>query len=131
MGKIKGKIVKQGDSGCLQVKQADGSWVQYDYNQPLSAQLGIVENGVVTCTLIPYGTSQLAVSVAPVDRGDIVEIDYVNGTGKIYENESNITYVFYQNYLKESGFMKGDTVKYTIAQSKDGICATCLVKPVL
>ncbi len=129
MGKTKGKIVKSGDTGCLTVKQPDGKVIQYDYNQPCSVELGIVENAVVTCTLVPSGAATIAVAVAPIDRGEIKTIDYVSGSGTIYEQESGTSYPFTQNYLKESGFAAGDIVKYTIVRFKDANFATCLVKP--
>lgn len=130
MGKIKGKIVKGGDSGCLKVKQDDGTWIQYDYSQPYSAQLGIVEGAVATCELVPLdGKTTIAVSVAPIDKGEIVNIDYDKNIGTIYEKESGITYNFNQAYLKQSGFVKGDIVKYTLTNQPSGMLAICLVKP--
>lgn len=131
MGKIKGKIVKGGDNGCLKVKQDDGSWIQYDYSQPYAAQLGIVEGAVATCDLVPVdGKTMVAVSVNPIDKGEIVDIDYDNNSGTIFEKESGIKYTFTQDYLKQSGFVKGDMVKYTLTNQQSAMVATCLVKPI-
>ncbi|MBS1635738.1 MAG: hypothetical protein JST26_07420 [Bacteroidetes bacterium] len=130
MGKLKGKIVKSGDSGCLKIKQPDGSWTQYDYQQPFSAQLGIVENATISCVLVTRADKTVvATSVVPVDKGTIVEINYDNNTGSILETESGIKYPFSHPMLKEQGFQLNDVVKYTLVCVKDVMQATALVNP--
>lgn len=130
MGKLKGKIVKSGDSGCLKIKQPDGSWTQYDYQQPFSAQLGIVENATISCVLVTRADKTVvATSVVPVDKGTIVEINYDKNTGSILETESGIKYPFSHPMLKEQGFQLNDVVKYTLVCVKDVMQATALVNP--
>jgi hypothetical protein len=130
MGKLKGKIVKSGDSGCLKVKQDDGSSILYNYNQPFSKALGIVDGATCTFELVPIGDKAvMATCVNPVDKGDIVSIDYDTNTGTILEKESGIRYPFTQPFLRERGFAMGDTVKYTIVTVEERNLATCLVKP--
>lgn len=130
MGKLKGKIVKSGDSGCLKVKQPDGSWTQYDYQQPYSAQLGIVEGASVTLVLVTRSDkSVVATSVNPVDRGTVTEINYDTNSGTIVETESGIKYTFNQPFLKDMGINVNDVVKYTIVNDKGVNVATCLTIP--
>lgn len=127
MGKTRGKIIKSGDSGTLTSRSASGEKVEYQYEQAFSKELGIVDGATVTFDFVKAGEVTMAVSVNPVDKGEIIEINHDLGTGVIFEKESGIKYNFQQKFLKESGFDKGQTVKYTIVNIKETNMATCLV----
>lgn len=124
MGKLKGKIVKSGDTGMLSYTNASGVKVEVQYDQPFSVELGIVDKTKVSFDLLP-GNS-MAVAVVPICKGDIVTLDPLSGTGTIIETESKVTYPFKQNYLKESDFSIGQTVTYTLVNVKGALYATAL-----
>ncbi|MBI3518461.1 MAG: hypothetical protein HY062_03775 [Bacteroidetes bacterium] len=126
MGKLKGKIVKAGDSGMIRYKDDAGNKYEVNYDQPMSQQLGIVEGASITFDLVKAETGPVAVSVNPIEKGEIVEINPAGSTGVILEKESGIKYTFYQNYLTESRFAVGQTVKYTIVNYKGTNVAVCL-----
>ncbi len=124
MGKLKGKIVTNGDNGMLSYINTSGVKVDVKYDQPFSLELGIVAKTSVSFDLLP-GDS-MAVAVVPIRRGNIVTMDPLTGTGTIIETESKVTYPFKQNYLKESGFAPGQTVTYTLVNVKGVLYATAL-----
>jgi len=127
MGKTKGKIVKAGVKGSLTLKDSEEEVIAYD--QPLAEELGIVEGAAVTLTLLRTGTETMAVAVAPINKGEITQIDYERGGGIIFEKESNVSYRFVQNYLKESGFAVGDKATYNLVRLDGGkLVAVCLEK---
>src|ERR1700740_2632792 len=107
MGKNRGKVVMSGDSGVLSAKSSTGEKVEYKYEQSFSKELGIVDGATVTFDFVKTDEGLLAVSVNPVDKGEILDINYDQGTGVIFEKESGLKYNFQQRYLKESGFTKG------------------------
>ena len=127
MGKNRGKIIRSGDAGTITAKSATGEKLEYTYEQPFSKSLGIADGTSVTFELINVGERQIAVSVNPVDKGEIIEINYDMGIGVIFEKESGLKYNFEQKFLKESGFAQGQTVKYTIVNVRETNMATCLV----
>lgn len=127
MGKTKGKIVKDPATGYLVVRNTD-TRETYPFDQPFQTELGIVEKTPVTYDLISTGGKSIAVSVQPVYKGIIQDIDVNKGVGTILETESNTVYNFQQNYLAESGFAKDDTVKYALVSSNGVLWATCLEK---
>lgn len=124
MGKLKGKIVTNGDNGMLSYINTSGVKVEVKYDQPFSLELGIVAKTSVSFDLLP-GDS-MAVAVVPIRRGNIVTMDPLTGTGTLIDTESNVTYPFKQNYLKESGFALGKTVTYTLVNVKGVLYATAL-----
>ena len=125
MGKLKGKIITPGDKGLLTYKDASGADVKIAYDQPLSAELGIVAGATVSFDSIINGT--MAVCVSTAGKGEIIEIDAKAGKGVIFEKESGIKYTFLQNYLTESGFAMNSLVKYSLVNSNGSLIATCLV----
>lgn len=127
MGKLRGKIVKSPDTGKLVVRDNDTK-VMYEYDQPFQAALGIVEKTSVHYDLVDVDGKSIAVAVQPIYKGEIVTIDVEKGLGEILETESNTTYKFQQNYLKQSGFAQGETVKYALVDSDGALWATCLNK---
>jgi hypothetical protein len=127
MGKLKGKIIKSPDTGKLVVRDTD-TRVTYEFDQPFQAVLGIVEKTSVNYDLVDVDGRNIAVAVQPIYKGEIVTIDYEKGVGEILERESNTTYNFQQNYLKQSGYAQGETVKYTLVNSDGALWATCLNK---
>jgi hypothetical protein len=124
MGKLKGKIVTNGDNGMLSYINTSGVKVDVKYDQPFSLELGIVAKTSVSFDLLP-GDS-MAVAVVPIRRGNIVTMDPLTGTGTLIDTEFNVTYPFKQNYLKESGFALGKTVTYTLVNVKGVLYATAL-----
>jgi hypothetical protein len=124
MGKLKGKIVTNGDNGMLSYINTSGVKVDVKYDQPFSLELGIVAKTSVSFDLLP-GDS-MAVAVVPIRRGNIVTMDPLTGTGTLIDTELNVTYPFKQNYLKESGFALGKTVTYTLVNVKGVLYATAL-----
>ena len=124
MGKLKGKVTTTGDNGMLSYTDASGAKVDVKYDQPFSAELGIVAKTKVSFNLLPGDA--MAVAVSPICKGDIVTIDYTTGTGTLIETESKTTYNFRQNYLKESGFLANQTVTYTLVNVKGLPYAACL-----
>jgi hypothetical protein len=128
MGKLKGKVGTPGDMGTLSYTDASGASVTVRYDQPFSAELGIVANAKVSLNVITTaGGDSMAVAVAPICKGVITAIDYATGMGTIFETESKTSYPFKQNYLKESGFVLNQTgVTYTLVNVKGVPYATCL-----
>lgn len=126
MGKLKGKVMSSGDYGMISYKDDTGKRVDIKYDQPLSNQIGIGLNTKVAFDIVATGGGNIAVSVAPVNKGSILEINYDAGTGTIVETESGIKYPFVQNYLKESGFVVDQVVTYNLVFNKDVLTAVCL-----
>ena len=124
MGKLKGKVGTCGDTGMLSYTDGSGAKVDVKYDQPFSAELGIADKTKVSFNLLPGNA--MAVAVTPICKGDIVTIDYTAGSGTLIETESKITYNFKQNYLKESGFVAGQTVNYVLVNVKGIFYATAL-----
>lgn len=120
MGKLKGKIAKPGDNGMLSYKDDSGVKVEINYNQPYSLELGIGTNTRVSFDVISTKEGNVAVSVAPINKGTITDINIEAGSGIITETESGIKYPFSQNYLKESGFELNKVVTYNLVFTKDG-----------
>ena len=127
MGKLRGKIVKNPDTGKLAVKDTDTK-VLYDFDQPFETELGILEKTPVTFELVTYDGKSVGVSVEPVYKGQILTLDYASGTGVLLETETDTKYDFKQNYLKESGFIEGSVVKYTLVNVERKNIAVCLIK---
>lgn len=111
----------------LKYRNDAGEKVEVAYDQPFSKELGIAENTSVTFELVSKGDTPIAVSVNPIDRGRIIEISYEKGGGTIEETESGIQYPFRQNYLRESKFEVGQTVKYSLATANGSMIATSLL----
>lgn len=127
MGKLKGKVTKPGDNGMLKYKTDSGERIEVAYDQPFSKELGIGDNTSVTFELVSKGGTPIAVSVNPIDKGTIIDISYEKGGGTIEETESGIQYPFRQNYLRESKFELGQTVKYSLAPANGSMIATSLI----
>jgi len=126
MGKLKGKVTTSGDTGIISYKDDTGKRVDIKYVQPLSSQLGIGLNTRVAFDIVSTSDGSIAVSVAPVNKGSILEINYDAGTGTIVETESGIKYLFIQNYLKDSGFAVDQVVTYNLVLNKDVLTAVSL-----
>lgn len=120
MGKVKGKVTKAGDSGMLSYKDASGTKIECSYDQPYSMELGMGLNTRVAFDIISTSAGNVAVSVAPINKGTITDISIDAGSGTITETESGIKYPFTQNYLKESGFELNQVVTYNLVYTKDG-----------
>jgi hypothetical protein len=127
MGKLKGKVVAGGNTGMLKYTNDAGQKVEYKYDQPFSLELGIGLGTRVTFDLVtaPDGTN-VAVAVAPINKGEITEIVPEKGTGSLVESESGIKYTIRQNYLRESRFEVGQVVIYQLVRSGDVLYATAL-----
>jgi hypothetical protein len=129
MGKLKGKVTKPGDNGMLRYKNDAGEKIDVAYDQPNSKELGIAEGTVVTFELLMNTRQPMAVAINPIEKGNIQDIDYDKGSGTILETESGLVYPFRQNYLKDSGFAKDQTVCYTLAYVNGAVVALCLTYP--
>jgi|GEM_PF-3492236 len=126
MGKLKGKVTTSGDTGIISYKDDTGKRIDIKYDQPLSNQLGIGINTKVSFDIVASGGVNVAVSVAPVNKGNISDINYDTGSGIIVETESGIKYPFIQNYLKESGFAVNQVVTYNLVLNKEDLTAVSL-----
>ena len=126
MGKLKGKTVTKGNTGMLSYKDDSGTKVEVKYDQVFADELGIGVGTRVSFNLVATSEGNIAVAVAPINKGTITDIDYTNGAGSITETESGLVYKFQQNYLKEAGLTKDQIVTYNLVCSKDVIYATCL-----
>ncbi len=111
----------------LKYKTPDGDKVEVAYDQPYTKELGIADGTSVTFDLITKpDATVVAVAVNPTEKANIVSIDISAGSGVIEELESSIKYPFKQNYLAESRFSVGQTVKYTLVNANGIITAVCL-----
>ena len=120
MGKLKGKVTTSGDSGMLSYKDSSGAKIECKYDQPYSIELGMGVNTRVSFDVITTSEGNVAVSVAPINKGTITDISVDTGSGTITETESGIKYPFTQNYLRESGFALNQVVTYNLVYTKDG-----------
>lgn len=125
MGKVKGKIIGAGDMGNMRYTDGSGARVDIKYEQPYSKELGIVVNAKVSFDIVVVGGVNTAVAVDPINKGTIA-INADGKSGKITETESGAVYAFSQPYLKESGFIDGQVVTYTLVNVKDVLNAVCL-----
>ncbi|MES2762160.1 MAG: hypothetical protein V4677_08135 [Bacteroidota bacterium] len=126
MGKLKGKVTTCGDKGMLKYTDSTGAKVECSYDQPFSLELGIGDNTRVSFDIVAVGAGNMAVSVAPINKGTITDISIENGSGTITETESGIKYPFRQNYLSESRFTLNQIVTYNLVYSGGSLFATCL-----
>ncbi len=126
MGKLRGKVTRPGDMGMLKYKNEVGEKVECRYDQPYSKELGLIINTVVNFELVSNGTDQIAIAVNPIEKGEILDVNFDEGTGTILETESGTKYPFRQNFLRESKFDKGVEVNYTLINVNGTTTAVCL-----
>jgi carbohydrate-binding DOMON domain-containing protein len=126
MGKLKGKVTTSGDKGMLKYTDASGAKVECAYDQPFSLELGIGDNTRVSFDVVAADAGNMAVSVAPINKGSITDISVDNGSGTITETESGIKYPFRQNYLAQSRFALNQVVTYNLVYSNGTLYAVCL-----
>lgn len=126
MGKLKGKVTKPGDNGMLKYKNESGEKIEVAYHQPFSQELGIGDNTTVNFDLVSIGEKQMAVSVNPIEKGTILDINFDQGSGTIEETESGVRYPFLQTYLRELKLDKGMVTTYSLVNVKGVLTAVSL-----
>lgn len=120
-GKV--KVIKDMGSNYTGKVKDTAAGIEYDFEQPLGAQLGLAVDVIVKMEVItkPDGT-KLAVCLDPVDKAKIETIDYETNSGTLKDNRGYIIN-FEQNYMRELGLSVGDRVSYFLVQptaSSDG-----------
>ncbi len=123
-GKVK-TIKDMGNSGSV---TDTVNKIDYNFEQPMGQELGIVEGKIVRMEIITKSDgTQLAVSLDPVEKAKIQTMDVANNTGTLVDNGGNVL-KFVQNYMTELGFQVGDKVTYSMVMSGGAWIATTLQK---
>lgn len=102
--------------------------IDYNFEQPMGQELGIVEGKIVRMEIITKSDgTQLAVSLDPVEKAKIQTMDVANNSGTLVDNGGNVL-KFSQNYMTELGLQVGDKVTYSMVMSGGAWMATTLQK---
>lgn len=113
-GKI--KVVRDMGNGYTGTVTDTANNVDYEFEQPLGAELGLVEKMIVRMEIITKGDgTKLAICIDPVDKAKIETLDYATNSGTLKNNLGTIIN-FSQNYIRELGLAVGDRVSYTLVQ---------------
>lgn len=114
-GKV--KIVRDMGSNYTGTVTDTANKVDYEFEQPLGKELGLVEGMIVRMEIITKSDgTQLAVSLDPVEKGTIQSLDAGNNTGTLKDNAGNIITIN-QNYITELGLTDLMKVNYTVVLS--------------
>ena len=97
----------------------------YPFTQACCTELGIQVNSIVQFETVAVGTTSYGVSLDPVEKGTIKNVNYDLGTGDLTDGLGNIVN-FDQVYAKELGIVTGSIVKYLVVNYNGKPIATSL-----
>ncbi len=124
----RGKVKSVKDMGNSGVVTDTVNKIDYNFEQPMGQELGIVEGKIVRMEIITKSDgTQLAVSLDPVEKAKIQTMDVANNSGTLVDNGGNVL-KFSQNYMTELGLQVGDKVTYSMVMSGGAWMATTLQK---
>lgn len=124
----RGKVKSIKDMGNSGVVTDTVNKIDYNFEQPMGQELGIVEGKIVRMEIITKSDgTQLAVSLDPVEKAKIQTMDVANNSGTLVDNGGNVL-KFSQNYMTELGLQVGDKVTYSMVMSGGAWMATTLQK---
>lgn len=124
----RGKVKNIKDMGNSGVVTDTVNKIDYNFEQPMGQELGIVEGKIVRMEIITKSDgTQLAVSLDPVEKAKIQTMDVANNSGTLVDNGGNVL-KFSQNYMTELGLQVGDKVTYSMVMSGGAWMATTLQK---